>query len=60
MAFFMEYDETYIAGQHKASSISSTDSGDHPPSLYTGHADSCSSLCDPDELREPLPVFEGK
>ncbi|ORY99826.1 hypothetical protein BCR42DRAFT_430012 [Absidia repens] len=56
MAFFMEYDESYIAG-HKASSISSTDSGDHPPSLYTGHADSCSSLCDPDELRE-LPVFE--
>ncbi|KAI8082730.1 uncharacterized protein BX664DRAFT_387883 [Halteromyces radiatus] len=56
MALFMEYDESYVAGS-KASSISSTDSGDHPPSLYTGQADSCSSLCDPDELSEPL-VFD--
>ncbi|KAI8335122.1 hypothetical protein BC941DRAFT_431296 [Chlamydoabsidia padenii] len=54
MAFYLEYDDSYIAGQHKASSITSTDS-DQPPSLYTGHADSCSSLYDPDE---PLPVFE--
>ncbi|CAO3599252.1 unnamed protein product [Absidia cylindrospora] len=52
-AVFMEYDETYVAG-HKASSITSIESGDHPPSLYSGHANSCSSLCDPDEL----PVFE--
>ncbi|CAO3632368.1 unnamed protein product [Cunninghamella echinulata] len=49
----LEYDEAYNPS-HKTTSITSIDSADHPPSLYTGRADSCSSLCDPDELREPL------
>jgi hypothetical protein len=57
MAFFIEYDETYVAGQHKASSITSLDSGDHPPSLCT--TDSCSSFCDPDELKELTFGFTG-
>ncbi|KAI8339679.1 hypothetical protein BC941DRAFT_421161 [Chlamydoabsidia padenii] len=55
-SFLMEYDENYVAGQHKASSTTSLDSGDHPPSLYTGQANSCSSLSD---LDEPLGFIEG-
>ncbi|CAO3630429.1 unnamed protein product [Cunninghamella blakesleeana] len=46
----IEYDEDYNPC-HKTISISSMESA---PSFYTGKADSCSSLCDPDEIREPL------